>query len=114
MIQDRGLEAVWAALWRLFGGSWTALGRLLCAPWLQGARELPPVRLLGSFLAAFWRLLSHLGRLLGGPEAVFGTKLGRLGASWRHLGSFLEGFSRQHGARLVSKLIKSWILCQNN
>ena len=100
MIQDRGLEAVCAALWRLLGGSWAPhgsqapVGCLLCDSW-----------------AAFWRLLSHLGRILGGPEAVFGTMLGRLGASWRHLGSFLEGFSRQDGAWLVSKFIESGILC---
>ena len=34
--------------------------------------------LYGSW-AAFGRLLNHLGHLLGGPEAVFGTKLVRLG-----------------------------------
>ena len=62
MIQDRGLEAVWAALWRLFGGSWTALGRLLGAPWLQGARELPHVQLLGSFMPALEPSWMRLGR----------------------------------------------------
>ena len=35
--------------------------------------------LLYSSWVAFGWLLNHLGHLLGGPETVFGTKLGRLG-----------------------------------
>ena len=100
MIQNRGPEGVWAALGRLLGGSWASPGSK--AP-------------LGSLLAASWaalgRFLRRLGRLLGGSWAVLGTKLGRLGGSWRHLGGVLVGFSHQNGAKLVSKSIKSWILC---
>ena len=71
-----------------------ALGRLLggsCAP--HGSKAPVSCLLYGSW-AAFWRLLSHLGRLLGGPEAVFGTKLGRLGgileAFWQDFHANME------------------------
>ena len=71
-----------------------ALGRLLggsCAP--HGSKAPVGCLLYGSW-AAFWRLLNHLGRLLGGPEAVFGTKLGRLGG-------ILEAFGKDFHVNMV-------------
>ena len=100
MIQKRGLEGVWPTLGRLSGGSWAALGRLL-APRLFWAASW----------AALGQFLRRLGRALGGSGAVLGTKLGRLGGSWRQLGGVLVGFSHQSGTKLVSKSIKLWISC---
>ena len=100
LFQNRGPKGVWAALGRLLGGSWAVPGSkapldsLLAAPW-----------------AVLGRFLKRLGRLLGGSWAVLGTKLGRLGGPWRHLRGVLVGFSHQNGAKLVSKSVKSWILC---
>ena len=57
MVQNRGLEGVWAPLWGAFVGFWAAFGRFLA-----------PRSLLGDP----WALL---GRLLGGSRVIQGSKL---------------------------------------
>ena len=68
MVQNQGLEGVWGAFGRLWGGSWASPGS-----------KAPLCRFPGAFWAAFRRFLRRLGRLLGGSWAVLGTKLGRPG-----------------------------------
>ena len=71
-----------------------------------------------SILGVSWRLLGVLEGILEASLAGLGRFwiplggiLGGLGGSWRHLGGVLVGFSHQNGAKLVSKSVKSWILC---
>ena len=59
--------------------------------------KAPVGRFLDASGAALGRFLAHLGRLLGGSWAVWGTKLRRPRASWRHLGGVLEEFWRPLG-----------------
>ena len=70
MFQNRGLEGVLAALGRLLGGSWAAIGS-----------KAPLGRFLDASRAALGQFLRRLDRLLGGFWAVLATKLVRLGSN---------------------------------
>ena len=70
------------------GSFWAALG----VSWASPGSKAPLCRFPGAFWAAFRRFLRCLGRLLDGSWAVLGTKLGRLGASWGHLGACYSDF----------------------
>ena len=87
MIQNRGLDGVWAALGRLLGGSWTAFERFLAPRHLWAAFWALPGELSScSFLGASW---TALGLVLAEYWGVLGRFWGRLGhprVSWRVLG----------------------------
>ena len=96
MVQNQGLEGVWAALganrgvlvvaWGVLGVSWGVLG----ASWaILGASWRRPGRVLG-----------RLGGVLGGLERVLGASWGVLGTSWGVLGASRTRFSKQNGNKL--------------
>ena len=78
MVKHRGLNGSG----ELLGGSGAALGRHLAPrpPW-------------AAFWVRFGQLLGGSGSVFGGSWAVLGTKLGRPGASWMHLGGVLMSCS---------------------
>ena len=82
MVQNQGLEGIWAA----FGRLWGSLGHL----WLQGTSVPLPWRLLASFSAVLEVSWAPLGRLLGRLGHQVGASWGVLKAFWSVLSGFLR------------------------
>ena len=79
-------------------------GRLLGGSWASSGSKAPLGWFLDTSWAALGRFLSRLGRLLGGSWAVLGAKLGRLGASWRHMVPNLVAEIYQNRSKIDAKM----------